>query len=149
MNPFASFLSAFGTLYGSQVESAQFEGAARAELYNAAINRQRAEMSRVIYGERESQVRRTSRMELAKQSAGLAEAGLGGNADLERQSAVLAELDALNIRYEGELESYGYESAARLNTFNAKNLRSSAKSSEIAGYIGAGGDLLGGFGGYV
>lgn len=155
MNPlqaagvFQGILNAYGTLYGSRAESAQYMGAAAAEQYNAAVSRQRSEVSRVIYGQREEQFRRVSRSELARQSAVAAEAGLGGNPDLERQNAVLAELDALNIRYEGELESYGYESQARLSDFNARNLRRTGRTVEKAGYIGAAGDLLGGYGNYL
>ncbi|NBB17660.1 hypothetical protein GVN21_20055 [Caulobacter sp. SLTY] len=64
---------------------------------------------------REEAVRRESREVLGAQAAAIAEsgAGLGGsNRLLMQQDAGLAELDALNVRYEGALVQRQYENEA-------------------------------------
>lgn len=137
-------INAYGTLLAGEIQAAGYRAAARADEFNAAVSRQRGEMSRLIYGQREEQVRRGTRQQLGQQNAQIAESRLGGNEDLERQNAILAELDALNVRYEGELEFYGHEAEARLSEFSAGANRSLAKASRRAARIGAAGDLLGG-----
>lgn len=147
----ASFVDVLAQLLNMRQQTAQYKGAAAASEYNAAVNRQRAEVSRAISGQREEQVRRSSREALGRQAAASAESGLGlggSNADLERQSAVMAELDALNIRYEGELEAHGYLSEAALEDYNARINRSYGRNARVAGFIGAGGTALAGYGDY-
>lgn len=144
-----TFIQVLAQLLGARNQAAQYRGAAAAENYNAAVARQRAEVTRSIFGQREEQFRRSSRLELARQTAAGVESGLGLDADLERQSSVLAELDALNVRYEGELQAHGFESEARLSKFNARNYRRLSKDTIAAGYIGAAGEILGGYGDYT
>jgi hypothetical protein len=52
----------------------------------------------------------------------MAEAGAGVDAGLIRQSAVAAELDALNIRYGGEIEAQGLLSKAKSLKRNSRLL---------------------------
>ncbi len=132
-----------------QDRARQYESQAAAQRYNAAVERQRAETVTSVYGEREEAQRRRARLILGKERAAIAQsgAGLGGsNADIERQSEVMAELDALNIRYEGQLESHGLLAQATLDEFEAASLHKSAKSAARAGRLGAAGALLGGAG---
>lgn len=149
----STFVDVLAGIFGAQNQRAQYQGAHDAEIYNAAVARQRAELTRVIYGQREGQTRRATALELGRQRAAAAETGggfAGGTtADVERQSAVFAELDALNVRYEGALEAYGYEEEARLHKYNARVARARANQAEKAGYIGIAGSLLGGAGDYI
>lgn len=90
--------------------------------FSAASARRKAEIVRSGYGQLEEQQRRQARLEAGKRRAAIAQSGTGfdgSNADVERQSQIFAELDALNIRYQGELEygalteqAYQYDLAA-------------------------------------
>lgn len=56
--------------------------------------------------------RRQTRQLLGRQAAAFAQAGGGGDAGVTRQTAVEAELDALNIRYGSQLKAHGLRRAA-------------------------------------
>lgn len=114
--------------------------ASRANSYNAKVLSQRAELARSAYNQREEQQRRTNRFAEGKRLAAIAESGFGdtgSNLATERQSEVLQELDALNIRYQGQLEASGLDSQAELESYNARTNRQMA-------YISAGSRLLAG-----
>lgn len=145
-------LSVIGALSAGQSRARQYEAAAAASQYNAAVARQRAENARAVYGQREEMQRRRARMILGQQRAAIAESGtgLGGsNLDIERQSEVMAELDALNIAYEGELVARGALSEAAMYDFESSSYREQASSARRSGYIGAGAALLSGIGDYI
>lgn len=94
----------------NQTQQVQYQAQQQANDFNAALARQRSTEVKQIFGAREDQQRRMNRIEAGKRAAWAAQSGLGlggSNADVEDQSAVFAELDALNIRYEGELEARG------------------------------------------
>lgn len=133
--------------------------------YNSIVKEQNAQLARQQAGAREQQQRRQSRQVLAQQQAALAQAGIGvgfGSAlDIEEQSAVRAELDALTIAYEGELQAQGLLAAAQQDIYmgaaQSEVLRARGASERQASYLSAGasilsgaaqyGSLTGGFGG--
>lgn len=57
--------------------------------------------------------RRLGRQVMGSQAAAMAEAGGGGDAGVARQSAIAAELDALNIRYGGRAKAYSLLAQAK------------------------------------
>lgn len=139
-------LDVLSQVFAMRNEKNKFQAAAQAADYNAAVARQRSEATRQIYGQREEQLRRKASMEISKQRAFAAQGGLGmggSNGDAERQSEVFAELDALNIRYEGNLEATGYENEGRLQQAYASTARRSAKNTRL-GWIGVGSRTLAG-----
>lgn len=145
-------VQAIGAISGGAQKSGQYKAAAQANEYNAAVLRQRSETALSVSNQRESQQRRTSAIAMGKMRAGIAQSGLGmggTNADLERQSSVLAELDALNIRYEGENESRGLLASANLEDMYAGANRSNARSARLSGFMSATGAALGGYGNYL
>ncbi len=85
------------------------QGKAQARL----LNDQADTVDRQTYAD-EDATRRESRQFLGAQAAAMAEAGGAGgsNAMLARQSAALAELDALNVRYRGQQAAYGLRKEA-------------------------------------
>lgn len=91
-------LQTFSTLRGSRAQSKALEADAR-------IVQQQG------YRDEEAQ-RRGARRLLGAQAASFAQAGGGGDAGVMRQSAVEAELDALNIRYGSQLKAHGLRRAA-------------------------------------
>lgn len=64
----------------------------------------------------------------------------GSASDLQADTAMLGELDALTIRNNAEREAYGYRS-------NAASSRFEGAQAQRAGTMSAGGTLLGGLGG--
>lgn len=126
-------VSVIGTL-------ADAKATADAAEYNATVARQQADNASAVAGQKEEAQRRAARIFQGQQRAAIAEsgAGLGGsNADIERQSEIFQELDALNIRYEGTLQRKGLLDQASLYDIQAEN-------AMTAGYIGAAGKLFGG-----
>ena len=138
---------------------------AAAERHNAEVadrNAQISELNRqsalASANANEEAQRRKARAALGDQRGALAQAGIGldgSAADVYEQSAENAELDALNIRYQGALqangflnEANGYRDAAEQHRANASNAKSgmwlragaSALSSfaTSSGYLGGG-----------
>lgn len=145
-------MSAVGAISGAGQQASQYEAYASANQYNAAVLRNRADSTRAAYGQREEQQRRQARFFLGEQRGSVGQSGLGmggSNADIERQSEVSAELDSLNIRYEGELEAHGLKAQSDLESWQAGVNRSSAGYARSRGFIGAAGSLLSGAGNYL
>lgn len=143
----AAGVKATGTMYRGEAESAQFEASAKANEYNAMVKRARAETVMQAYGLREEQLRRSARIQAGSRRAAISQSGTGtggSNADLDRQSEVFAELDAMNIRYQGELEHDALIQDAAGDDYNAAMNRRSGEYAEQSAMIGAVGDLLGG-----
>jgi len=123
-------IGAVSALSGSLAQQRQYEANAKANDYNAAVLRQRAELTASTYNQREEQQRRVARLQAGELRASIAESGsglLGSNADVERQSQIFAEMDSLNIRYEGELESSALLEEATLQDFEAKVNRANSR----------------------
>jgi hypothetical protein len=91
--------------------------------------------------------RRRSAVELGQQRASVAESGLSLNSgtgyDLTHASAVNAEMDALNIRYEGAINASNSISQSNLYKMQSKAIRSTtalnAGSAALNGYASGGG----------
>lgn len=141
------------TVQGSMLETegrakqAQWQARAKAEQYNAAVLRQRSETTKSLYGLAEDQQRRQGRMEAGERHAATAQSGTGAggsNADVERQSQVNAELDALNIRYQGLLQANAMDNEANLKDWNAKNYNNFGEYERDIGEMGMAAAMLGG-----
>ncbi len=84
--------------------------------------------------------RRRGRSILARQRAAIAESGIGfgGSSEtLQQDSAVQAELDALNVRYEGRMRGLGFQTDANIAKQRSKN-------AMAGGFLSGSGQLLGG-----
>ena len=101
-------VSAVGTLKGAKSESRMLTDQARIE--NTQTDRD------------EEAQRRQARQIIGTQAASMAQAGGGGDAGLHKQSAINAELDALNIRYAGRARAAGLLADARRVTKEAPYL---------------------------
>ena len=138
MGVIGAALSAVGALAGAKAES-------DAAKYNAKVATQQADQASSAANQQEEAQRRKARIFQGEQRAAISESGtgLGGsNLDIERQSEIMQELDALNIRYEGNVQRTGLLNQAAL-------YKSQAKSAMTKGIISAAGTLFGGmkFGG--
>jgi D-serine dehydratase len=108
--------------------------------YNAKVSEQEQKTTLDQYAREEEATRRETSQALAKQRAAIAESGAGSggsNGMLADQSAVLAELDALNTRYTGAIRGAGLLSQAR-------QYRLSGSAAAKGGGLLAGASLLSG-----
>jgi hypothetical protein len=118
----------------NQAQQVQYQAQQQANEFNAALARQESAQVKAVFGAREDQQRRMARLEAGKRAAWAAQSGLGfggSNADVDQQSEIFAELDALNIRYEGELNSRGLLNTAASQDYEARvnsNSRRRARS---------------------
>lgn len=113
--------------------------------YNAKMANQQAEVERQQTLAREEAQRRQAAQVLGQQRAAFAQSGggMGGSAaDVMQQSSAMAELDALTIRYEGDLRARGLDAQAEQERFAARTARKQ-------GYFQAAGTILGGVGDYM
>ena len=144
-------VSAMGSIQEGQAAKAQADAQAKASEYNAAVTRIQADVARQQAGAREEQQRRGARQVMGRQRAAIAQSGVGfiGSAlDIAEQSAAAAELDALTMRYEGELAARGLLAQAEGDLYGAKVQRAAGKQAQTAGYLQAGSTLLTGYGKY-
>jgi hypothetical protein len=140
----AGAIAAVGTAVSAVGMVQQGQAANAAAKSNAKALEQQAEAENRAAGAREEAQRRQARQFLGGQRAALAQAGIGldGSAyDVARQSGINAELDALNIRYDGQLAAAGLQGRADMTRFEGRQART-------AGYIGAGTALLQGAASY-
>lgn len=112
--------------------------------YQAEVQDQQAMLSRRNAGAQEEQQRRQARAFQGRQLAAVGESGValtGSTADIFRESLYSQEMDALNIRYEGELGNASARNAATASRYNGKTARQasyfSAASSLIGGVSGS------------
>lgn len=111
----------------------------------AQIAEQQAETATTQATAREEVQRSHVRQLVGDQLAVGAQSGLqlsGSRADILEQSLYNAELDALNIRYEGKLQSQGLKTQSVFDRF-------SADQAQSTGYLNAAGSLLAGSSGYL
>lgn len=141
----AAALKTIGSLQQSQAASAGYKAAAKANQYNAVVAQENARAALEQANAREEGQRRQfgQLQGQARAAAAQSGAGLGGsNADVLRQNAVNNELDALTIRYQGQMESRGLESQAQQELYQATANRRNARRALKAGYINAATNIL-------
>jgi len=112
----------------------QMKGQQQAGEFNAKLSEQEARLAQQEAARDEEALRREQTSFFGKQRAALAEAGLGPGGTsglLADQSAVLAELDALNVRYSGTSRGQGLLSDAAATRFGVQ--QSSRASRTLAG----------------
>lgn len=122
---------------GTVIETQGARAAADTDAKIAGVN---ADLASAQAGAAEEAQRRQAREVLARQRAAIGQSGFtnsGSFAKVQEQSAVEAELDALNIRYGGTLRRQGM-----LVERDAAKAR--GKTITRAGYMRAAGQLLGG-----
>lgn len=116
----------------------QGNAAKAAGQYNAQVAEQRAVTVRQQTMQREEVHRERARHQIGMQLAATAESGTalaGSNLDLLSRSLYDAEMDALQIRYEGELNARGLINQAQLD-------RSMGREAGNAGYLSAASSVL-------
>lgn len=117
-------------------------GENQAAKYNAGILEAQAKQVAGNTGAEEAKLRREQRQEIAKQVASVGGQGIafdGSVVDVIRQNIENQEMDALALRYRGEIEQAGLKAQAKMAKFEGKQ-------ALYGGMAGAGGKLLTAFG---
>lgn len=130
--PAGRVVSAYGKREAAQAEANVSE-------YNAEIAERNAELALISAAEKERRQRVIARKTLGSIRANYGASGVtmgGSAADVMAASAAEAEMDALNIKYQGELDAMEFRERARIERYKAKQTRK-------AGDIAAAADLLG------
>lgn len=113
-------------------------GEMRAGQYNARVLNAQAQQAAMNAGLEEANLRRAQRQELAAQMAEIGSRGIapsGSIVDVIRQNADNAEMDALTLRYRGEIERAGLKAQAKMAAFEGRQ-------KFYGGISGAGSKLL-------
>jgi len=137
-----------GAISDANSKSDAYESQAQWNEYNATIQRQNADSALQQSSSEQARQNRRARQVMGEQRAATAQSGTGfggSNADLLDQSATLAELDMLNIAYEGQMRARGSEIQAQGEDYSAGVNKGNAKRAKRAGIFNAGRSLLTGF----
>lgn len=133
-------VAVLGKLGEANAQSSALNQQADVARYNADVSRDQAQQALAVSTAQQMQLRRQQRQEAGVRRAAAAQAavGAGGStaAVLER-SEDIAELDALNIAYEGGLKARGYATQAELDEFQGRALQQQAKNVKRAGIFSA------------
>ena len=143
----SAIFKAVGDIQQGNAAYANAKSQSFANDYNATIADNNARSVLEQANAREEQQRRQFRSLQGEAIAGAAQSGAGldgSNADVLKQNAINNELDALTIRYEGQMQSTGLMAQAGLDRYAATANLKYAKSARTAGFMNAGADLLAG-----
>lgn len=138
-------VSTVGMLASAKAQSNQLKSQAYADEYNAALNKANASVVSAEANQREEMLRRQFGQLQGQARAAVAQSGTGftgSNLAVLEQNAVSAELDALNIRYEGQMKARGLMAQSTLDSFQGRARRAAARDTMSAGFLNAGANLL-------
>jgi hypothetical protein len=130
-----AIISAYGQLYSGQA-------AKQAGEYNAAMSERNAMLARQKAAEDERVFRTQTRRKMGEMRAAIGASGVtteGSPFEVLEDSAAQAEMDALRIRYSGEMQATNFMADAQLQRYQGS-------ASQTGSYFGAAGSLLGGLG---
>jgi len=140
-------VGAVGAIQQGQAQKQQAESQQQAALYNAEIDKQQAQQALQVSAGEQLALRRRQTQMAGKARAAVAQSGTGfggSNADILEQSGTLAELDVLNLAYQGNLRSRGYLAQSDLDMMQASAAGNNARAAQTAGYLGAASSAAGG-----
>lgn len=146
----AAAIAIVGALVQGRQQANEMRQQAKAQQYQAQVERNAAAQAAQQAGAEQERARRESRQILGEQRVGIAQSGTafsGSNLDIIRQDTINAELDALNIQYEGEVRRRGLLNQAEASEYNARQLRTSAKNVMRTRWLNALGAGVGAYGG--
>ena len=130
----AAAVVAVGVLAAGHAEGKKQDHIAKVEEQNAMLSRRNA-------GAQEDDQRERARRFQGSQLAAIGESGAGlqgSTADLFRESLFSTEMDALNIRYEGEIGGRNHQNAADMARYDGKQVKTNSYLSAAGALFGAG-----------
>lgn len=142
-------VSAAGAISQSNAQSAAAKTQSQMMDYNKEVDKLQAQNALNVSSAQQMQQQRAARQALGRQRAAAAQAkvGLGGTTeDLLDRSETLANLDQLNIAYEGKLRALGYTTQSEIDSFQSKLYLNQAAAAKTAGYYKAASSFASAFG---
>lgn len=137
-DPISMAIIAAGSMAVGKIIEGQAAGSAADA--NARIAGQNRDIAIQQGDARELAQRRESARFLGEQTASIAQAGVdpssGSALRVQEESAVRAELDALNIRYGARMQAFGFEREAALERARGKQARRSGYLSAVTTMLG-------------
>lgn len=140
-------ITAMGSIMQGQQASQQASSQGQISQFNADASRQQAQVAGQIGAANEADARRKGALFLGSQAAALGESGIGlegSVSDVMKQSATFAAIDALNKRYEGQIQKRGLVNQSISDQYGADTYGRNASSSMYGGFLGAGTSILSG-----
>lgn len=145
------------TLIGAVGQLTSGSSSAAASRYNAEVAANNAQIAKQNatwaahageqqVGEQAQKTRATVGAIKAAQAANNLDVNSGSAVDVRSSASELGELSALNIRSNAARTAYGYQSQSASDTAQSKLDSFQAQQEELAGEVGAGTSILGGFG---
>ena len=127
-------MSIFGSLMSANSQIKAGNAAGDAHDFNASIAEGNADQAIIQAAQQERQQRIIGRKAVGDMRASFgASGGTGGSAmDVLAESMANAEMDALNIRYAGEVKSANFKNEANLMRLQGRNARNAAQSNANA-----------------
>lgn len=141
-------VSAVGQMRKGQQDSSNALAQSQAAAYNAQVASDNAQIAQDQAAEQERRQRIAGEKIVGATQASYSANGLtltGSAMDVIREAAATSEMDALTIRYQGQLKSRSFEEEAQLETAQSKNARTASENSTAGGLLGAAGALLSGY----
>lgn len=156
MAPYAMYaaaaVSAAAAVTSANTAAANSDYQANVARYNAKTNQQNSDAALAAANANEEAARRSSSKSTGNLIAANAENGIGldsGTAtDLVEASAMSAELDALNARYSGKVQSNAYLAQRDLAKGDEQVAIINGRNAQQAGYLTAGASVLSAYGKY-
>lgn len=133
-------MQAVGAIQQGAAEAARQQSAAAAADWNAARAREQAQVTLSESTAAQIAQQRKTAQVLGLSRAAAAESGVGfrgSNADVLERTATLAELDQLNVAYEGAMRARSFNSQGQLDEFNANIYRRNASAARGTGVMRA------------
>lgn len=140
----ASAASALGAIGQANSQAAMLQSQSAAAQYNARVAEQQAKQAVDVSVVQQLAQRRQARQVLGVQRAAIAQSGVGSggsNRDVLERSETLAELDALNLAYEGTVKSRGYLAQRDIDEFQSRVYQGQVGPTRRAGYLSAIGSI--------
>jgi hypothetical protein len=131
-------LQAYGNLQAGEAEGRAAEMNAQMADQNASLALERAVMD-------ERKLRAHGMKQIGDIRAGYGASGVtatGSALDVLRESAGALELDAQNIKYQGEIDAMSFRNEARVARYRGEYARSSSQINAAAAILGAAGQSM-------
>jgi hypothetical protein len=143
----SAVVGAIGAMDSANASASNYNAQAQAAQTNATIARNNAAGAQRAANANEEASRRKSAYALSQQRAAIGQSGVafeGSPLDVLGTSAANAEMDALNIRYQGQVQANNYLNQGMMSDAQASAATQSASNAEDAGELGAATSLLSG-----
>ncbi|MBU7436519.1 hypothetical protein [Paraburkholderia fungorum] len=144
-------VSAYGAMASAHAQAETASAAANAAKYNQEVATQQAAVVNQQAAANADASERQSDQTLGMVAAASAQNGTGlsgSTGALYEQDATNAEMTAMNIRYNGQLQGVALENGANLDQYQSQVDTMNANNATAAGYVGAGSAVLSSAGGY-